>query len=413
MRVTVLTIGDEIVSGHTLDTNAAYLSGRLAELGFRVGRIVSVGDRIGEVRAELEAAIADSDLVLVTGGLGPTHDDVTKQALAEAAGVALVLDRDLHALLKRRFAAGPGVRPEVIESLSTVPQGARALENPLGAAAGLEIGIGAARVYAMPGVPREMEAVFDAAIADELDALPKRCFSRSRVIRTIGLRESEITEKLEHTVPSLDVDVGFLPGTYGVDLRLVGSGSDGPAATEKLEKAARLIENVLGMSVYSTEGEDLHDVVGKMLIARAVTIAVAESCTGGLISHLLTQVPGISASFERGDVTYSNRAKIDCLGVGEALIRDHGAVSREVAEAMARGVRQTAGTDIGISTTGIAGPTGGSEPKPVGLVYVGLAHDGGCAVKEVVFRGTRRIVKLRAAMLALDLARRHLSSKGV
>lgn len=412
MRVTVLTIGDEIVGGHTVDTNAAYIARRLGELGLRVWQIASVGDDAGEIRAALERATA-SDLVFVTGGLGPTHDDITKQVVAETTKRPLVIDADLQAALRLRFGGRAGARPEVIDSLATVPEGARLLDNPLGAAPGIAIDSEGTRIYLMPGVPREMEAVFEETIAAEIDALSKTEFTKSRLIRTIGLRESQIVEKLEDTMPSLGVSVGFLPAGGAVDLRLVASADDEEAAIAALESAAARIARVLGRNVYSTKGEDLNVVVGKMLIESGVTVAVAESCTGGLIGHLLTDVAGISACLERDVVTYSNRAKIDILGVAEALIGKHGAVSRQVAEAMAHGVRQAAGTHLGVATTGIAGPTGGSPEKPVGLVYVGLAHADGCTVTDNVFPGSREIVKVRAAVHALDLVRCHLLDRGV
>ena len=412
MRVTVLTIGDEIVGGHTVDTNAAYISRRLGELGLRVRNIASVGDDVGEIRGELERAAA-SELVFVTGGLGPTHDDITKQAVAETTKRPLVIDCDLQAALRLRFDGRAGVRPEVIDSLATVPEGARLLDNPLGSAPGIAIDFQGTRIYLMPGVPSEMKAVFEGTIAAEISALSKTEFTKSRLVRTIGLRESQIVEKLTGTMPSLGVRVGFLPARGAVDLRLVASAGDEEAAMAALESAAVRIARVLGRNVYSTEGEDLSFVVGKMLIERGVTIAVAESCTGGLIGHLLTDVPGISACFERDVVTYSNQAKTDSVGVTEALIEKHGAVSRQVAEAMACGVRQAAGTHLGVATTGIAGPTGGSREKPVGLVYVGLAHADGGTVTDNVFPGSREIVKIRAAMHALDLVRYHLVDKGV
>jgi nicotinamide-nucleotide amidase len=413
MRVTVLTIGDEIVGGHVVDTNAAYLSRRLSELGFRVRRLASVGDDLGEIGGEIKLATTDSDLLFVTGGLGPTRDDITKQAVAEAAGRPLVIDSGLHASLRHRFSSRAGVRPEVIESFSRIPEGARVLENPLGAAPGIAVEVGGKTVYLMPGVPREMRAVFERDIVAEIAVLSRTGLSKSRVIRTFGLRESEIAEQIEDVRLPSGVRLGYLPGRGGVDLRLVASGRDEPSAAAVLGEAAGALARVLGRSVYSTEGEDLQVVVGGMLIARATTIAVAESCTGGLVGHLLTEVPGISACFKSDIVAYSNRTKVDTLAIDEELIRRYGAVSRQVGEAMAIGARRLAGTHLGLSTTGIAGPTGGSRQKPVGLVYVCLAHQDGCIITDNVFRGTREIVKSRAAMHALDLVRCHLLDTGV
>jgi nicotinamide-nucleotide amidase len=266
-------------------------------------------------------------------------------------------------------------------------------------------------VYVLPGVPREMKSIFEGAVMASLKRLPKDEVTKTRVIRTTGLQESEIAANLGPIVPELDVKLGYLPRVEGVDLRLTASGPDQPSVTGVLDAAAGKVVPLLGDRVYSTDGEDLGLVVGNMLMQTGTSIAVAESCTGGLIGHLLTQVPGISACLERVVVAYSNKAKIDSLSVGGNLIEEHGAVSREVAAAMAEGVRDIAGTDLGISTTGIAGPTGGTDAKPVGLVYIGLADESACTVSENRFAGSRDAVKARAAIRALDLVRGRLTRR--
>jgi nicotinamide-nucleotide amidase len=412
MRASIITIGDELIGGETVDTNSAYLARRLGELGIGVVRIASVADDMDEISSELMRAVEETDLVFVTGGLGPTVDDVTKWAIARATRREPTVDESLLIELGERFKDYKGVQPDVLESLATVPKGSRVLNNPVGAAPGLAVPHKDRTIYVLPGVPREMEAIFETVIAGELKTRPLDEFRKTRLVRTIGLRESRIAEKIEPLMPLPGVMLGYLPRTTGVDLRLTVTTKHKADADSELDAAVEKITGPLKRHVYSTAGEDLNVVVGKMLIEKQKTIAVAESCTGGLVAHLLTDVAGISASLERGIISYSNRAKSENLHVDEALIRDHGAVSPEVAEAMARGVRQLAGADIGVSTTGIAGPAGGTRDKPVGLVYTALACEETCTVNENVFRGTRTIVKRRAAAHVLNMVRCHLLDAG-
>jgi nicotinamide-nucleotide amidase len=340
--------------------------------------------------------------------LGPTEDDLTKEAVALAAGRELVLDEGLVQELRRRFRGHRPASPEVIRDLARLPRGCRTIANPVGAAVGLDLELEGSRIFVLPGVPREMEAIFTQGVEPMLRRLGSREFTKTLVLRTVGIRESDLALKLRAVRPALEVRLGYLPLTTGVDIRLSLDASDEGEASGRLEAAAERIAPVLGRHLYSRRGQELHAVVGSMLMARGLTIGVAESCTGGLIGHLLTQVPGISACLELDVVAYSNRSKVESLGVDENLISAQGAVSSQVAQAMARGVRERACTRLGLSTTGIAGPSGGSAGKPVGLVYVGLAHSGGCRVTENIFGGDRETIKLRAAIHALDLVRHHM-----
>ena len=413
MQANILTVGDEIVSGHVVDTNAAYLAGRISELGIGVRRISSVGDDVTEICGEIRSALEDADLVFITGGLGPTEDDVTKQAVARAVGRKMVIDRDLHARLAERGKGRKPVSPRVVEALALVPEGAATMGNPVGAAVGLDLEQGGRRLFVLPGVPREMKSIFEGAIVRLLKDLPKDEVSGTRIIKTTGIRESEIESHLAPVAGDLPVSLGYLPRPEGVDLRLTAVGADPDVVAGRLEEATQQILPLLGAYAFSVAGEDLNLVVGNALLECGITLAVAESCTGGLIGHLLTQVAGISACLDRVIVSYSNRAKIESLAVDGDLIEAHGAVSREVAEAMAEGVKRLAGSDLGLSTTGIAGPSGATKTKPVGLVYVGLAQEEGCVVSEHVFPGSREIVKLKAAVHALDMIRIHLAGRGV
>jgi nicotinamide-nucleotide amidase len=347
-------------------------------------------------------------LIFITGGLGPTHDDVTKEAVARTIRRDLVADQGLLGRLRERFATYAATRPDVIENLAMVPQGSKIMHNPVGAAAGLRVDLEGTRIYVLPGVPCEMEAIFEDTIVAEVSGLSGGDFKKVRLVRTIGIRESEIAESLRDVMPGLGIELGFLPTATGVDLRLTASAHDEAAADKALDQATSAILPLVGRHVFSTRGEPLHVVVGNMLIGKAKKIAIAESCTGGLVGHLLTEVAGISQSLERGIIAYSNRAKVESLAVDEALIAEHGAVSSEVAQAMACGVRRLAQTDLGLATTGIAGPGGGTKEKPVGLVYTALADKRRCTVTENVFRGAREIVKQRAAVHALDVVRCYL-----
>jgi nicotinamide-nucleotide amidase len=405
MKAVIIIVGDEITSGHTPDTNSRYLISRLVDLGVSVYRMVAIGDDVDAISHELKSAVAAADLVLLTGGLGPTHDDRTKQAVAEALERTMILNPEIQAQAEQHLRKRKLYSAEVVEALATVPEGSEPLANPAGTAAGLLVTEGPVRIYLLPGVPPEMEAIFESRIAPELKAGVGGKSIKSRLIRTIGITESQITQKLAGVIPRLQTKLAFLPQRTGVDLRLTADASSEQAATRALDDAAGEIVSILEGHVYSTAGEELHQVTGKMLIERAKTIAIAESCTGGLIAHLLTQVAGISACLDRGIVAYSEQAKVDALGIDRDLIAEHGGVSREVARDMAVGIRRAAGTDLGLSTTGIAGPTGGSDSTPVGLVWIGLADGTRCQVVKKTFSGTRDMIKMRTAAHALEMIR--------
>ena len=436
MRAIILTIGDELTGGHTVDTNSSYIAKHLAGLGVRVSRLETVGDDQELIARQIREALAAADLVFITGGLGPTTDDITREGVALATGRKLLVHPGLRARMEARLRSYKTATPAVLDLLASVPEGAGILPNSAGAAAGLVIEHEGGRIFVMPGVPGEMKAVFDQEILPILKRLPRPEITLTRVLKTTGMSESAIAARLNPVIGGIEARLGYLPGPEGVELRLTAGGAE-DRVRRVLSESMRIIESVLGERIYSTEGEEIHFVTGRLLIESGHTIAVAESCTGGLIGHLLTEVPGISAVLDRAVVAYSNQAKTDSLGVPAALIERHGAVSAEVAEAMARGVRERAGTDLGLSTTGIAGPGGGSEKKPVGLVYFGLAGPGiagGAAnggaegagdaesgsgdsgsksrrgrdrteTDRKVFRGSRSIIKLRAAVHGLDLVR--------
>ncbi|MGD9140131.1 MAG: competence/damage-inducible protein A [bacterium] len=409
MKAHIITVGDEIVSGFVLDTNSVYLAGKLAEAGITVGRKTSVRDHVEEIAAEIDAALAGSDMVFLTGGLGPTHDDCTKKAVCESFGIELVESEDILGRVRQRYESRGVEMPEASRSLAMVPAGAELLPNPLGSAVGLKLTREGRPLYVLPGVPGEMKAIFEGSIETGLLSLDGRASIKTKVLRTTGLTESAIAELLSPVSGDLEVSLAYLPRPTGIVLRLTAMGDTDAAAGMALGRATAVIRTVLGRRLYSEDGEDLHFVVGDMLIEAGRTISVAESCTGGLIGHLLTEVPGVSSRFMEGITAYSNQAKIRDLDVNREIIESFGAVSEQVARAMAVGVRRRASTDIGLSTTGIAGPTGGTADKPVGLVYTGIAHEEGVEVTRNVFAGPRGVIKVRAATHALDLVRMYLS----
>ncbi|HEC83150.1 MAG TPA: nicotinamide-nucleotide amidohydrolase family protein, partial [Firmicutes bacterium] len=338
-------------------------------------------------------------------------DDVTKAGVARALGLRLMVNEDVLTDLKTRYAHRKDVDEDLLANIATLPERATCYMNPLGAAPGFAVKEGERTIYVLPGVPGEMKVIFERSIARELQHLSLERYSVTRVVTTFGLTESEIARRIGEHLPD-DVRIGYLPGLDGVKLRLTAGGSDRQEIGQRLKTVTSKIVEILGDNVVSTEGLPLSEVVGKMLIESHLTIAIAESCTGGLIGHLLTEIPGISSSLDRDVVAYSNATKVEALGVDSNLIETRGAVSGEVAAAMAEGVRARSGTDIGLSTTGIAGPTGGTPTKPVGTVYIGLAFGEETRVEKRQFRGDRSAIKVRAANTALDLLRRSLLSKG-
>jgi nicotinamide-nucleotide amidase len=408
VKAALVIIGDEIVSGQKIDTNSSLVASRLGEIGVSLSEIIAVGDSLPDIVRELRRAADGHDLVVATGGLGPTHDDLTREALGQAFGRKLVLDAPTLAYIEERFRNRGLEAPDNIRTLALVPEGAQALANPAGTAPGLLLETRRGAIYVLPGVPREVEAIFAGEVLEAIGRRFGGSFIKTRTLRTVGITELEIAGLIAALIPTLQVRLAFLPEDTGVKLTLAARSESEGEAARVLDQAAGAIAGAIGERVYSTAGEELHTVVGRLLIDKRMTIATAESCTGGLIAHLLTEVPGISACLERGIVAYSNQAKVDVLGVDRDLIRRHGAVSEEVALSMACGVRERAGTDLGVATTGIAGPTGGGPDKPVGLVWLALADRGGCQAVRHVLAGDRALVKRRAAARTLDLVRCHL-----
>ena len=409
MNAHILTVGDELLIGQVINTNQAYIARRLNGIGVDVAFMATVGDGLDRLIAALGAAWDAADLTVVTGGLGPTHDDVTRTALVRYFRTDLVTDEGVRARIAELLARRNVPWTAAADNQSLVPRSARVIPNPVGTAPGLLFQTGEKRMIVLPGVPDEMKEIMDRSVIPMLAPLAGPAAIRHRTLLTTGIAESFLAAQLGDLDRLLGgASLAFLPSSAGVRLRITVHAQSSAEADGRVREVETRIRARVARYIYGVDDEEMESVLGGMLASRGLTIAVAESCTGGLIAHRLTGVSGSSAYVERCLVTYSNASKTALLGVDADLIAAHGAVSREVALAMARGVRTTAGTDIGLSTTGIAGPTGGSPDKPVGTVWIGIDDTSGALAMKFLFSGTRLAVKERAAQAAMELVRRRL-----
>jgi nicotinamide-nucleotide amidase len=411
MRATIISTGDELVHGRTVDTNASFLAGGVESCGLDVCRIVVLGDDGAALAQELERCKRDSDLVLVTGGLGPTADDRTRWAVADAAGVQLVLDEEARRHIEQRLKSFGRAVSDAQLTQAMFPAGSVVLPNPRGTARGFACRVGEAWVIAMPGVPGEMRPMFsESVVSFILDRLAPSACIRMETVHLFPVAESEVDERIRDlTVLGRNPSVGITVRDGVVSVAVRARGGDAAEAQGLLERDLAALRDRFGRTVYGYGDATLALVLGQELERRRLTIGLAESVTGGLVAHMLVEVPGISRSFLAGVVAYGNDAKQALLGVPAAQIEQHGAVSPQVAESMARGIRKAAGCDLGVSTTGIAGPTGGTDLKPVGLVYVGLALGQDAGVVKLNLWGDRERIRDRAAKHALHLARLSLT----
>ncbi|UCC68923.1 MAG: competence/damage-inducible protein A [Armatimonadota bacterium] len=427
MQAELLSVGTELLLGEIVDTNAAYLAEKLSELGISVYHKTTVGDNTERLVAALRISLARADVVLATGGLGPTEDDVTAAAIAQVAGVDLVEDEATAERIrsfarKASFARqaslarqhGRGLLDKLLKQ-ARVPRGAEVVPNPVGTAPGLILTCDSKTVIALPGVPTEMKAMAEQTVLPYLvrRAAPEgSAVIVSRVLRLAGMGESQAEAEIADLIRAqTNPTIAPLAKMQEVHLRIAARAADRAGAEELIAPVESEIRRRLGDHVYGADEETLEVVLGRLLRAGRLTLAAAESCTGGLIGHRLTNVPGSSEYFLGSLVTYSNEAKVALLRVPEEMIQRHGAVSAETARAMAEGAREACGADLGLSVTGIAGPTGGTAAKPVGLTYVGLAGAGETAGEEYRLRGNRAMVKERAAQAALYVLYRALKSR--
>jgi nicotinamide-nucleotide amidase len=411
VKAEVLTIGDELLRGEIVDSNKAFLSDRLLSLDIETHYHASVRDVPADMIDAFRRAAERSDIVLVSGGLGPTRDDLTTQSLAQAFGRELRLDEAALAGIRAFFAAAGREMTENNASQAWFPDGAEVLANPIGTAPGFMLDVKDAVFFCMPGVPREMMRMMEEQVLPRVAArlqISGGSVVRARLLRTFGMGESTLDAELADIAASGDVELGFrtaFPDNY---LRPIARAATAAQADALLDRVCEAIRARLGPLVYGEGEQTLEQVVGQLLRERGARVAVAESCTGGLVAAKLTDVPGSSEYFVGGVVAYADAAKRDLLGVPAALLEQHGAVSDPVARAMAEGVRSRFGADLAVATTGISGPGGGSEAKPVGLVHIALADAQGTHGDHFVFPLDRTRHRQLTAQVALDWIRRRL-----
>jgi nicotinamide-nucleotide amidase len=405
-EVELVAVGNELLLGETTNTNGTWLGRRLAAEGFVVVRRTVVGDDDAAIREAVGDALARTGVVLVSGGLGPTQDDLTRPAVASLYGWPLEIDEPWLDVIRERFRTRGRTMPDVNRAQAQVPRGAELLFNERGTAPGLVLDdAGRGLTILLPGVPGELRWLFDRWVAGLLQSrvAGRREPVRSRVLRATGLAESDVAERLADIVRTVHpLTIAYLPVGIGIDLRITSWGEAGADdAHNAMATAEQRIRERLGPYVYGVEEEDLAEIVGTMLAAKGRTISVAESCTGGLLMKRLTDPAGASAWAEAGVVSYSNDAKAAFLDVDPVLIATHGAVSEAVAVAMLEGIRARTGADAGISITGVAGPSGGTPEKPVGTVWIGVMLGSGQKVRRHLLPGTRSEIRERAVQAAL------------
>jgi nicotinamide-nucleotide amidase len=409
----ILAIGTEVLLGDLVDTNTAWLSGRLAALGVSVYRHVTVGDNKQRIVAALLEATSRADLVITTGGLGPTSDDLTNECLGLAASREMVEYAEARRHVDEMFARFGREPTSSNYKQALFPEGSRLIPNPLGTAMGALLELDGALVATFPGVPIEMKRMFE----ETLEPFIKPRTDGSIVSRTLwftGIGESALAEKVQDLLDASDPTVAPLAGQGKVRLRVTARAASLEEAEKRIEPVAEEILNRLKKYYFGEDDETLEGVVGRLLTEKGASLALAESCTGGLLAKRLTDRAGSSAYFVEGLVTYSNEAKERLLGVPHELLVEHGAVSEPVARAMAEGVREDADTDYGLSVTGVAGPDGGMEEKPVGLVFVGLSDVSGTVAEKLdlsAWRRSREAIRERSANRAFDLLRRRILEK--
>lgn len=412
MKIGILVVGDELTRGMIADANASFMARAFQEEGWEVSFVVLSGDGGEDIATALHFLLLRSRAVVVTGGLGPTADDRTTESLARALGRGCYLDKEVLRWIRERFAFMGFPWTENNAKQAVFPEGAEPVENPVGTAWGYVLEEAGKIVAVLPGVPSEVKRLFPEGILPRL----RRWFSGTgegpprRTVKMFGLSESRIDETLSGVdFSSLGVSLGFYPRFPENHLVLTARHTERAVAEEHLARAVERVRECLGKYIFAYDEETLEGMVAALLTERKKTLAVAESCTGGLVADRLTDVPGSSAWFERGLVVYSNASKEELLRVPPSVLREYGAVSGETARIMAEGVRSLAGTDLGLSTTGIAGPAGGTDLKPVGTVFIAVAGDKGTVCREFRFRWGRRRVKEISAQWALEMMRRYLT----
>ncbi|PKN69774.1 MAG: competence/damage-inducible protein A [Deltaproteobacteria bacterium HGW-Deltaproteobacteria-12] len=415
MKIAILTIGNELMSGRTADTNSSFIAREANLQGWSVEAIMSVEDNFASIKSRLNYLLPLADVVICTGGLGPTVDDITTEAVAQAFGLPLYTDEEVLNHIKAIFTLYKLVWVENNTKQAMFPRGAEVIPNPVGTAAGFALHILGKWIFVIPGVPRETKKMFPEGVIPILrrEFPQNEQYIAKQTIKTFGLGEGAVDKKLaDIDFAALGVNIGFYPVFPENHIVLVSRQKTQEAAEEKLKLAQDEVTARLDKYIFSYGEETLEEIVAGLLKAKKLTIAVAESCTGGLITSRLTDVAGSSEYLERAAVTYSDAAKISLLSVPAAIIEKHGAVSEETARLMAEGVRKMAGTDLGLASTGIAGPGGGSEAKPVGTVYLALSDGAQTLCRHYDHRWDRKRNKMIFSQAALLTLKNYLQGKG-
>jgi len=413
MNAEIVSIGTELLLGHTVNTNAAYLSKELAKAGVNVYYHTVVGDNRKRLHSALKQALKRSELIITTGGLGPTVDDITVEALSRVSKRKLVFKPQILRRLKLKFSKRGLAFPEVNRRQAYIPEGAIAMRNPSGTAPGLILKMAKSRfLIALPGVPGEMKDITQTGLIPFLKRkLKTKVIIVSKTLKTVGLPESAVNEKVTDLLKlGPEVTVGIYPYPGQVDLRITARAVNKSAANKLIGGVEKEIRQRLGNIIYGKDKDTLEAVVGKLLKKHKKNLAVAESCTGGLVTHRITNIPGSSAYFLLGITAYSNRIKSAQLGIHSQIIKKHGAVSQKVALSLAEGARRLAKSNVALGITGIAGPTGGTKSKPVGTVYIALTANNFQQVKKHLFLGNREAIKQKTSQAAFDILRRYLEN---
>lgn len=405
----IIAIGTELLTPDRSDTNSLWLTEKLNDIGVEVKLKTIVGDDEDRLEEAIRDALKRSDIVITTGGLGPTEDDITRQVSARAIGRELNYHKDIEEHLRERFRAWGREMPEINKRQAYAIEGSEILPNPNGSAPGMLVKLEGKILAVFPGPPREMQPMFLEHLLPRLRDIAGDVFVKRRVLKVTGMGESAVDEIAAPIYRAYEnVQTSILFNKSEVEIHLAARSESEDRAISTLNEITTKLAAAFGISLFTTAGESMEQVVARLLSERGETVSTAESCTGGLIARRLTELPGSSKFFMEGAVTYSNEAKIRRLGVPREVLEEFGAVSSETAEEMARGMRDRAGTDHAISVTGIAGPDGGSEEKPVGTVWFGLADSDGVKTTRVFLPGDRHLIRWRASQAALDLLRRRL-----
>ncbi|HIC91311.1 MAG TPA: competence/damage-inducible protein A [Syntrophaceae bacterium] len=409
MRGEIIVIGNELVTGQVSDLNGCYAARRLTLAGFYVRGITIIGDEASTIESTLRCAIARSDFAIITGGLGSTSDDITTEIIAKTLERPLVQNADILSRLESSLRdRGIAMTPEH-QKLALLPQGAEVID-PVHHVCGFFIIHHEKPLFFLPGVPEQMRNMLDShVIPGLLDKMSHRTYIKERILKVFGLEETKVNQLCQGIgEEQKGVTISFLPRFPETHIIITVRGKEFQQTQDKLRETEEAIRKRLGSYVFGRNGQTLEEVIGHLLRSRRLTLAIAESCTGGLIGHRITDIPGSSDYLDRDVVVYSNRSKEELLKVPKKVLEDYGAVSGECAEWMARNIRISSGADLGLSVTGIAGPTGGTNEKPVGTVFMGMSTSRATVARGFRFQGSRESIKIIASEYALDWVRRYL-----